>query len=808
MRRSTGIAAISALLVLAMSVPAMAWDADFFDADASANATYEEMAIAPQGVYDPVTHRTYLAYQGAKLDPFIIAYDHEDDSWDGPYRIGDNPLSADLHGAPAIVIDRDGYLLAFYGAHLGALRHARSVLPHDVSQWQDLGAIRVGSARLQISATYPQPTVEESGAIRLYYRRDDTRSGTGRHWESIVAQNTGSGLAWSEPESILYGITTSAAPQVETIDGTATAVYYDWYANVDDDGTGTPALSAVRRDFLEGNSRDYYIRKGVYYIERSEEGTWTSAAGDTIDSPHNYASLVATATAVPDTPGRYTNQVVLRRDAHGRPHILYLAGSHAEGEPYEWRFARWDGGGWEDTLVTTTDDFFDAGVFEIMPNGHIEAFLTTGGVPDDQWFDDPTTVIDEGRYARRGGDITQWRSTDHGQQWDKVRDIITSPGAHARYNNPQIVRGYDEEARLLFSEWNNDASSFIHKVYLWGEDGFRQRSITPRITRLAGLNRIETAVRISRQTFPLGTSTAVIATAYNFPDALCGVPLAHALRAPVLLSRNDRLDPALAAELQRLNVSNVIILGSSASVSTAVETSIKAMRDSRGRALRVERVQGANRYETAVAIAKRLAALRGTPAGVVLASGENFPDAVAVSPYAARRSYPILLTPKDSVNESVRTLLTTYGLESLVVVGSEAAVSASVLNSYARAAVVTPKRWGGANRYETAQIIAEHAIKDAGHTMERFVLATGSTFPDALCGGVLASRGNGVVLLTPAPPSADLHPTARSVINRYAFAPGTGVIDAFVLGGPPSVAPEVVNALASQLTYLDASAMR
>jgi putative cell wall-binding protein len=805
-RKTTGISAISLLLVLVMSAPAMAWDADFFDADASANATYEEMAIAPQGMYDPVTDQTYLAYQGAELDPYVIAYNHADSSWAGPYRIGDNPLNADLHGAPAIVIEPDGYLVAFYGAHLGALRHARSTRPHDVSAWQDLGAIRVGPDRMQISATYPQPTVETSGTIRLYYRRDDLRSGTGRHWESIVGEGTGTSFTWSEPESILYGIATSAAPQIETIDGVPTTVYYDWYANFDDGGAGRPAVAAVRRDFLEGNPRDYYIRKGVYYMERSEEGTWTSAAGVELDVPHTYASLVATATAVPDTPGAYTNQVVVRRDAHGRPHILYLAGSHAEGDPYEWRFARWNGTAWDDVLITTTDDFFDAGVFEIMPNGHIEAFLTTGGVPDDQWFDDPATIIDEGRYARRGGDITQWRSTDHGQQWDKVRDVITSPGAHARYNNPQIVRGYDDEARLLFSEWNNDASSFIHKVYLWGEYGFRQRSITPRITRLAGLNRVETAIRISRQSFPLGSSTAVIATASNFPDALCGVPLAHALRAPVLLSRNDSLDPALTAELQRLDVSNVVILGSSASVSTTVENAIKALKDSRGRAVRVERVQGASRYETSVAIAKRLASLRGIPAGVVLASGENFPDAVAVSPYAARRSYPILLTPKDAVNESVRTLLSGYGLESLVVVGSEAAVSDAVAAAYASAAVVTPDRWGGANRYETAQIIAEHAITDAGHTMERFVLATGSTFPDALCGGVLAARGNGVVLLTPAPPSVDLHTTTRSVITRHAFAPGTGVIDAFVLGGPPSVAPEVVNALASQLMYLDAAA--
>ena len=90
--------------------------------------------------------------------------------------------------------------------------------------------------------------------------------------------------------------------------------------------------------------------------------------------------------------------------------------------------------------------------------------------------------------------------------------------------------------------------------------------------------------------------------------------------------------------------------------------------------------------------------------------------------------------------------------------------------------------------------------------MQRFVLATGTNFPDALCGGLLAARANGVLLLTPSPPSVNLHADTRSVIDNYAFLPGTGVLDAYVLGGPTSVAPEVVNDLATQLSYLDARA--
>ncbi len=796
MSRFRTLIAYVVVFVLGSAPGAFAWNADFFEKDASGAATYEEMAIAPQAVYDAASNRTFIAYQGYLMDPYVMAYDHQTARWIGPQRVGGNTLGQNTHGAPSLVIDAAGHLVVFYGGHLGALSHARSKRPGDIGTWVDLGPVRVGSEETTISATYPQAGLDAKGAIRLSYRRDGAVPSRG-DWESVVSTPAaGAVFGWTEPEILIDGsVYNSAEP-------TTTGSY--WYANVDHDAAGGTALAAVRRD-LVASETDFRVRKGVYYLERSAEETWTSAAGVPVTWPRGFASLEVTAAVRAEEEAVFTNQVVLRRDRDGVPGVLYLAGSHDTAK-YEWRFARWDGSEWVDRAIATTDNFFDAGTFEFMSDGTIEAFLTTGGVPDDQWLDDPATAFDESTSARRGGDISWWRSED-GASWTKVRDIIKSPGAHARYNNPQIVRNHADGARIVFSEWNNDAANFIHKVYLWGDEGFKQQTFTPKVHRLAGDDRIATAVEISAQGFPFGATTAVVAASHDFPDVLCGVPLAQALRAPVLLSRAGSLDSALAAELGRLGVTNVVILGGEQAVSADVERSIRVLRAPSGAYVRTSRIAGENRYDTSARIARRVVELRGTPKRVILASGETFADALAVSPYAARRGYPVLLTPPSRVStftaEVIGEISKVQPLGGITVVGGVAAVTPEVVLSYRTfGAVGSSDRWGGADRYETAAIIAGKAL-DSGHSLQRFALATGENFADAVGGGLLMARYNGVVLTTP---SNRLHPAAAAVLDARAFGPGTGVLDVYVLGGPVAVGSQVVDSLAARLNYLDKAA--
>ena len=84
------------------------------------------------------------------------------------------------------------------------------------------------------------------------------------------------------------------------------------------------------------------------------------------------------------------------------------------------------------------------------------------------------------------------------------------------------------------------------------------------VTRLAGGERIATAVAISQQGWDdESTGTVVLARADLFPDALAGTPLAISLDAPILLTETDALSELTSTEIQRVlgDSGTVVLLG-------------------------------------------------------------------------------------------------------------------------------------------------------------------------------------------------------------------------------------------------------
>ncbi|MBQ1342134.1 MAG: cell wall-binding repeat-containing protein, partial [Erysipelotrichaceae bacterium] len=63
------------------------------------------------------------------------------------------------------------------------------------------------------------------------------------------------------------------------------------------------------------------------------------------------------------------------------------------------------------------------------------------------------------------------------------------------------------------------------------------------VERIAGDNRFATSVEIAEYFFKEAT-TAVLAYGSDFPDGLCGGPLAYQVGAPLILTRNDKTDIA------------------------------------------------------------------------------------------------------------------------------------------------------------------------------------------------------------------------------------------------------------------------
>jgi putative cell wall-binding protein len=208
-----------------------------------------------------------------------------------------------------------------------------------------------------------------------------------------------------------------------------------------------------------------------------------------------------------------------------------------------------------------------------------------------------------------------------------------------------------------------------------------------KVVRIAGTDRYSTAAAISAATFPPNVPVAYVATGANFPDALGGAAAAGRQGAPVLLV-SDQVPDSVATELRRLAPERIVILGSRAVVSAAVETALAAFTTGP-----VARIAGVDRYDTSLAISR---ATYDAASTVYLATGANFPDALAGAPLRG----PLLLTPGDYLLPAVRTEIVRLGATKVIVLGSSGAIRESTAHDAAGIPYTDPGgRWIG-NLYD------------------------------------------------------------------------------------------------------------
>lgn len=190
------------------------------------------------------------------------------------------------------------------------------------------------------------------------------------------------------------------------------------------------------------------------------------------------------------------------------------------------------------------------------------------------------------------------------------------------------------------------------------------------------------------------------------------------------------------------------------------------------------RLAGADRYGTSARVSSASFA-PGVPVAYV-ATGSNFPDALAAGPVAAKGGGPVLLTQESSIPTAIANELTRLRPNKILVLGGSAVISDEVvskLRGYATSGVVT--RIAGSDRYATA---ARTSAASFAAGVPVAYLATGASFPDALTGGVAAGRQGGPILLVRSTsiPSATATELARLKPGRIVVLGGTSAISAAV----------------------------
>jgi putative cell wall-binding protein len=277
--------------------------------------------------------------------------------------------------------------------------------------------------------------------------------------------------------------------------------------------------------------------------------------------------------------------------------------------------------------------------------------------------------------------------------------------------------------------------------------------------------------------------TIVISSGTQFADALGAGAYAANKVYSFFLTPSAGLTQQTIDRIRQLQPKQAVIVGGTSSVSTHVE---KQLRDL---SIGVSRIDGKDRYEVATGIASKFKTSGDT---AIIASGQDFADALSVSAVSGRHNMPLLLTTAKSLPASVVTFLKNHpNYTKFVIVGGPGSVSDNVASQLAAFGKVT--RIGGKDRYEVAVNVAKYFKLEPHH----FLVARGDVFSDALSITPLAAfvyyGGASPILLTT---TTALPPVVEQYLNENRYS----LLRGYVGGGQASVPLEIEKKIKEMLS--------
>lgn len=319
--------------------------------------------------------------------------------------------------------------------------------------------------------------------------------------------------------------------------------------------------------------------------------------------------------------------------------------------------------------------------------------------------------------------------------------------------NPDLT--VDQVKNLLYETANDAGAAGWDPIYGWGKvDAYAAviKAMTTNSVKgieLSGIDRVETSIAIAKQTYPTGPQGVIVVRSDNFPDALAASALAGVKKYPIILCSQQEISPAVRAYIASSpSIREALLIGDSKSLSESVERSVSDL------VATCSRIAGADRYDTAQLLRTKAAQAGANNTVAIVARGDNFPDALSISPYCAATGAPLFLIEPTSVPDAAMIAeLKNYA--TVLVVGGFDSVSSGVeaaLQSY----TIEVRRLAGGignayeeSRYGTSAAIADWIVakSNSGFSYDGAAFATGLNFPDALAGGPFCGVTKSPVLL-------------------------------------------------------------
>ncbi|HBF3709421.1 TPA: cell wall-binding protein Cwp20 [Clostridioides difficile] len=255
---------------------------------------------------------------------------------------------------------------------------------------------------------------------------------------------------------------------------------------------------------------------------------------------------------------------------------------------------------------------------------------------------------------------------------------------------------------------------------------------------LTGTDRYETSIKISQAGWE-NAENAVLINDSAIADALAATPFAYKKNAPILLTGSSQINEKTLAELKRLKVKNVYVVGGEASINEKSLDTIKSNNIS------VSRISGSDRYQTSMNIAKELNNISNISKISVVNGEKGLADAVSIGAVSAQNDMPIILTNENSNITEINNLFKNKKIDKSYVIGGEYTVSKNIESK-----LQNPQRISGSTRNETNAKVIKEFYKDS-KIDNLYVAKNGMNkqddLIDGLSVGVLAGKTKSPVML-------------------------------------------------------------
>lgn len=381
----------------------------------------------PMAVYAAKVNKTFFVYGNADNSPTISVYDHGTGEFAYPVVLGSNP-DGDAHRNPTLLIDADGFLHVFWGAHGHESHVLRSVRPYDQTEWETVADLP------DLKTSYPQPWELLPGEMFVSYRQAPTWETSS--WRMTVSQD--GGRTWAPPrelvnlgESAVYGITIGATGDYPR------RVHFVWSRL----GGGTPEEIA---------SKHLWARRYNIYYACSDDGGYTWQRSD--GTPYELPVTLETAEELYNCGQRGVWLKDIQLDSQGRPYVLFV---DSDPETYlsRWMVGRQTAEGWRFSSFAESDHMYDDGGIAILSDDDIRVYA-------------PTTNVQP---SEDGGEIEEWQSTDGGDTWRNTRHVTS--GSQYSHNNVKIAYNHQQgpgDLRMLWSYGDSNYPPETDEVRLHG----------------------------------------------------------------------------------------------------------------------------------------------------------------------------------------------------------------------------------------------------------------------------------------------------------------------------------------------------